>query len=165
MWLSDFALRSDQGNVCRTSKLQGNGNTHRPKRKSRSIYEKGGKPMKQSDWIFRSCLLLTKTDRITRFGLSISSHYTMLARMTIHDSLAYAAVWWSCQLTPSFRVTISQHRTHWSFMRSYGLIRIVSVNAMDARIWRPLRCDDVDLTKLLVMWRSGRQIENTNKIK
>lgn len=48
--------------------------------------------MKSSDWVFRSCLLLTKTDRITEFGLSISSHYTMLARMTIHGSLAYEAV-------------------------------------------------------------------------
>lgn len=66
--------------------------TDRPKRNSGTINEKGEKQMTSSDWVSRTCLPLTKTDRITRFGLSISSHYTMLARMTIHDSLAYEAV-------------------------------------------------------------------------
>lgn len=66
--------------------------TRTPKRNSRSIYEKSEKQITSSDWVSRTCLPLTKTDKVTRFGLSISSHYTIPSRMTIHDSLAYEAV-------------------------------------------------------------------------
>lgn len=38
------------------------------------------------------CSPLTKKDRITRFGLSIRSHYTALAPMTFLDSSAHEAV-------------------------------------------------------------------------